>query len=214
MQSFIDQLKDHLSHNRSAVVLDLLPTIFRQKEEAFNMATLLRGRYSKIREEHLGNLLTEEEASVEYTKINNSILSLLEETEGLVFDVPSAQKLLDDLLAEGEKWRVREGLLDRIRQSQSESIKEHFKDDAIVSHRVTSKAAVWVVVPMFLIFAVAFLVLAIKSPSGCNGNAVPANNKTRPKMERPVESSKPTPSQAPKKQVPPPLKDTRAPNKN
>lgn len=63
MNNFIAQLKHLLSHNRTAVVLDLLPTVFRQKEEAFNVAVLLRARYSKVREDQLGNLLTEEEAA-------------------------------------------------------------------------------------------------------------------------------------------------------
>lgn len=63
MNNFIAQLKHLLSHNSTAVVLDLLPTVFRQKEEAFNVAVLLRARYSKVREDQLGNLLTEEEAA-------------------------------------------------------------------------------------------------------------------------------------------------------
>lgn len=82
-----------MSHNRTAVVLDLLPVVFRQKEEAFTAATLLRGRYSQKLEDQLGNLITEEAASVEYTRINNAVLELLEDTEGLVFDPTAARKL-------------------------------------------------------------------------------------------------------------------------
>lgn len=199
MQPFIAQLKDLLSHNRTAVVLDLLPTVFRQKEEAFNVAILLRGRYSKVREDQLGNLLTEEEASVEYTKINNAALVLLEDAEGLTFDATSAQKLLDELLAEDEKWRIREGFLDRIRQSQAENIARS-KGDALISHRVSSKVAVWIVLPMFLIFAIAFLILAIKSPGVTTKQPAPGYQNTKPKTEQPV-------APAPKKDVPPPLRN-------
>lgn len=199
MQTFIAQLKDLLSHNRTAVVLDLLPTVFRQKEEAFNVAVLLRARYSKVREDQLGNLLTEEEASVEYTKINNAALVLLEDAEGLSFDAAAAQKLLDELLAEDEKWRIREGFLDRVRQSQAENIARS-KGDALISHRVSSKVAVWIVLPMFLIFAIAFLILAIKSPGVTTRQPAPGYQNTKPKTEQPV-------APAPKKDVPPPLRN-------
>lgn len=201
MNPFIAQLKDLLSKNRTAVVLDLLPTVFRQQEEAFNMATLLRGRYSKVREEQLGNLLTEEDASVEYTRINHAALALLEEAEGASFDVAAAQKLLDELLAEDEKWRIREGLLDRVRQSQAENIARHAKDDALISHRVTSKWAVWIVLPIFLLFAIAFLILVIKAPpTPIKQSPAPTREMSKPKTEQPAAAP------LPKKEVPPPLR--------
>lgn len=201
MHPFIAQLKDLVSHNRTAVVLDLLPHIFRQKEEAFTAATLLRGRYSQTREDQLGNLITEEAASVEYTRINNAVLELLEDTDGLVFDTAAAQKLMNELLADDEKWRVREGFLDRIRQSQAENMARHNKDDALISHRVNSKVAVWIVLPIFLLFAIAFLILAIKAPPA------PVKQNTSPTREvrKPNSTEQPV-APLPKKAVPPPLR--------
>ncbi len=200
MNAFIAQLKELVSHNRTAVVLDLLPHVFRQKEEAFTAATLLRGRYSQTREDQLGNLITEEAASVEYTRINNAVLELLEDTEGLVFDPVAARKLLDDLLADDEKWRVREGFLDRIRQSQAENMARHYKDDALVSHRVNSRVAIWIVLPIFLLFAIAFLILVIKAPpASIKQNASPTREIRKSNTEQPV-------APLPKKDVPPPLR--------
>lgn len=200
MNAFIAQLKELVSHNRTAVVLDLLPVVFRQKEEAFTAATLLRGRYSQTREDQLGNLITEEAASVEYTRINNAVLELLEDTEGLVFDAAAARKLLDDLLADDEKWRVREGFLDRIRQSQAENMARHYKDDALISHRVNSKVAVWIVLPIFLLFAIAFLILVIKAPpASIKQNISPTREIRKTNTEQPA-------APLPKKDVPPPLR--------
>jgi hypothetical protein len=67
----------------------------------------------------------------------------------------------------------------------------------LISHRVTSKWAVWIVLPIFLLLAIAFLILAIKAPPAPVPQ--PTREVSKPKEEQPA-------APLTKKEVPPPLR--------